>query len=137
MTQLVKLPTLGFSSSSDLRVMRSSLWLAQRESTWVSLSLSLGPPSYFLTSLMSSQNIFPSLLKRKDNLKSKVSWGISQGICMSSQYISLFFKILFISERETESKNKWGRVRGRGRSRLPTEQGAQCRARSQDPENKT
>ena len=46
----------------------------------------------------------------------------------------MFLKILFIylTEREPESPS-WGRREGRGRSRLPTEQGAGCRAPSQDP----
>ena len=43
----------------------------------------------------------------------------------------LFFKILFIylRERKQETEHKWiGRGWGRGRSRLPAEQGAQYRA---------
>ena len=43
----------------------------------------------------------------------------------------LFFlkKISFIYLREKEREQKWGAAdRGRGRSRLPAEQGAQCGA---------
>ena len=42
-------------------------------------------------------------------------------------------KILFICERARERVSR-SRVKGRGRSRLLAEQGAQCGAPSQDPE---
>ena len=51
-----------------------------------------------------------------------------------SLYIYIFFKILFIDLTEIE-RAQAGRVagRGRGRSRLPAEQRAQCGTPSQDP----
>lgn len=60
--------------------------------------------------------------------------------CFSNSF--LFFKILFIErERERERENahmcihmRWGRDRGRGRSKFPAEQGAWHRAQSQNPE---
>jgi len=45
-----------------------------------------------------------------------------------------FLKILFIHSREKEGEStSRGMGGGRGRSKLPTEQGAQHGARSQDP----
>ena len=48
--------------------------------------------------------------------------------------IEFFFLRFYLLDRERESIQAGGGAgRGRERSRLPTEQGAQCEARSQDP----
>ena len=54
-----------------------------------------------------------------------------------SSFFKKYFFYLFIWEREKERESKHtqaGEGGGKGRSRLPTEQGAQCRAQYQDPE---
>ena len=53
-----------------------------------------------------------------------------------SFFVCFFFKdFIYLRERELERESlSRGRVRWRGRSRVPTEQGAQCGTRSQDPE---
>lgn len=79
------------------------------------------------------------------NLPWDRGWGVGKGALVKDHlfYIKeiistlafFFFKILFIFfDRERHSRGgNTSRGSERGRSRLPTEQGAWCRARTQDP----
>ena len=70
-------------------------------------------------------------LDSKAGHKCSISW-----VCMHAFTSFFFFKILFIQMREREREREstsWERGRERGRSRLPTEQGARLGAQTQDP----